>query len=71
VSKFHAVYCRNHIKPVPKNEVEADENMANMEYINLFMKSVEFENKTTGKKTTVNFADYKVSDLEEIISIFP
>ena len=71
VSKFHAAYCRNHSKNVPKNESEAAESMQSMEYINLFMKSVNFENKNTGKKTSVNFGDYKVSDLEEIISIFP
>ena len=71
VSKFHAAYCRTHNKNVPKHEAETAESMENMEYINLFMKSVKFENKNTGKKTSVNFGDYKVSDLEEIISIFP
>ena len=45
--------------------------MQNMEYVNLFMKSLVFENKNTGKVTSINFADYKVGDLEEIISVFP
>jgi len=45
--------------------------MENMEYINLFIKSVKFINKQNEKQTSVNFADYKVDDIEEIISIFP
>ena len=71
VSAFHASYCRTHNNKVARRQMQTDEQMQNMEYVNLFMKSLVFENKNTGKVTSIDFADYKVSDLEEIISVFP
>ena len=71
VSEFHASYCRAHSVKQARRQMQTDEQMQNMEYVNLFIKSLVFENKNTGKVTSINFADYKVGDLEEIISVFP
>lgn len=71
VSEFHASYCRVHNVKVARRQMQTDEQMQNMEYVNLFMKSLVFENKNTGKVTSIDFTDYKVGDLEDIVSVFP
>lgn len=45
--------------------------MNNLEYINLFIKSVKFENIHTSATRFIDFTNYKVSDIDEIISAFP
>lgn len=71
VKAFHESYCRIHNKRVPRRELQVSENVQNLEYINLFIESIHYENKFTNKSTDINFADYLVSDIEEIMSIFP
>lgn len=71
VSKFHESYCRIHNKNVPRREVASDESMQNMEYINLFIQTVDIENKVNGKKTFIDFNNYKPSDREDIVNTFP
>lgn len=71
VKSFHESYCKIHNKRVPKREQQINENVQNLEYINLFIESISYINKSTGKQTNINFSDYLVSDIEEIMSIFP
>jgi hypothetical protein len=71
VKKFHESYCKIHNKRVPNRERKTDENIQNLEYINLFIEQLSYTNKQTGKSTHINFNDYLVSDIEDIMCIFP
>ena len=71
VSKFHESYCMTHSKKVPRQQLKTDENIQNMEYVNLFIKSVTFENLHTHKTTTIEFEKYPVGKIEDIMEIFP
>lgn len=71
VSKFYESYCRVHNKKVPRREIQADENIQNMEYVNLFIKKVTFTNLASGQTTEIAFDDYPVDKIEQIISFFP
>lgn len=71
VSKFHASYCQKHGTNVPKRQLKANDVMTNLEYVNLFIKTIKMEKKADNKIRTINFADYNVSDIEDILSMFP
>jgi len=45
--------------------------MTNLEYVNLFIKSVTVETKANGNKREIVFANYKVGDVEDILAAFP
>ena len=71
VSKFHAAYCRRHGSNIPKRQSKSNDVMNNLEYINLFIKSVEFTSKNNGSRRQIVFGNYKVSDMEDILATFP
>lgn len=71
VKKFHESYCKIHNKRVPNRERKTDESIQNLEYINLFIEKISYTNKQTGKTTVIDFNDYLVSDIEDIMCIFP
>lgn len=70
VSRFHQSYCARHGN-VPKKQQAADATMTNLEYINLFIKSVKVVNKETKAERVINMEDYKISDREDILAAFP
>ena len=45
--------------------------MSNMDYINLYIESVDINNSQTGLSKSVNFTDYSVADAEEILAVLP
>lgn len=70
VSAFHKAYCQKH-RGTPRRRVQQNDTAQNMEYINLFIKTVQVENKASGAVTKIDFADYAVGDQEEILAAFP
>lgn len=71
VSQFHQSYNQIHNGAVPRREMKSNEILVNLEYINLFIKSIDIENKNTGSTKSIAFSNYKVSDIEDILSAFP
>lgn len=45
--------------------------MSNMDYVNLYVKSIEVYNKATKSTKKINFNEFNAGDVEELISIFP
>lgn len=70
VSAFHKSYCQKH-RGQPRKMQVSDNKMRSMEYINLFIKTVEVVNKSTGQKTAFDFSQYAVGDQEDILAAFP
>ena len=71
VSKFHASYCQRHGNAATKKQRKANDVMTNLEYINLFISKVNILNKSTNSVRNIDFSQYKVSDIEDILEIFP
>jgi len=71
VSRFYQSYCAKHGGRPVKREKKANEIMTNLEYVNLFIKSVTVETKANGNKREIVFANYKVGDVEDILAAFP
>lgn len=71
VSRFHQSYCAKHGGRPVKREKKANEIMTNLEYVNLFIKSVTVETKANGNKREIVFSNYKVGDIEDILAAFP
>ena len=67
ISSFYKAYYLKH-KVTSKRDVKVNENLSNMEYINLFISKVELEVKSNGTKRTIDMANYKASDVEEILA---
>lgn len=70
ISSFYKAYYLKH-KISSKKDIELNDNMSNMEYINLFISKVVLTVKSTGAKRTIDMANYKASDVEDILSQFP
>lgn len=70
ISNFYKSYCAKH-RSNSKRDVQINDNMSNMEYINLFISSMTFTVKSTGAVRQIDFNLYKASDVEEILSKFP
>ena len=49
----------------------SDGKIRSMDYLTLFIKQVEMENKSTGEKICFEFKDYTAGDREDILSAFP
>lgn len=70
VSSFYASFCAKH-KGKSRQQVRADDGMANMEYVNLFIRAIRMTNKATGATRDIDLTGYGISDAEEILSKFP
>lgn len=66
VSRFYSDYMKQKLTPMNKNILEVD---SNIEYMNLFIKSIQIQSKNMQK--IINLDDYKPMDIVDIISIFP
>ena len=69
ISKFHKMYfasrkARNYKEQTMMN------SMFNIEYINLFIKSVVITSKANGVSRYIDFSDYNLIDLEDIFAKF-
>lgn len=71
VSKFYASYCQRHGTNIPKKQTKANDMMTNLEYVNLFIKKVTIENKSTNNKTIIIFDNYAIADREDLLATFP
>lgn len=71
VSKFFEFRNSRQLRKLAKKELIVDENMQNIEYVNLFIRELKFKNLNTKKETIINFDNYLVSDIDEIINTFP
>lgn len=73
VSKFYSSkYLNMRKNQHDKVSIESFNTSLNVDYINLFIKKVEFQDKTTTEQPTViSTEEYSVDELFEIISVFP
>lgn len=70
VSSFYKNYMKQY-KGISQKQREILDNLGNIEYINLFIKSIELTNKNTGKKQVADLTIMTYSDIEQLISMFP
>jgi hypothetical protein len=70
VSNFYKNYSRKYKGASPKQR-EVLDNIGNVDYINLFIKSIEVINKITGEKNIADLSIMTYSDIEELISYMP
>ena len=71
VSRFHASYCAKHGSNVVRKQRKTNDLMTNLEYVNLFIKTINMTNKITNVTREIAFDNYKVSDIEDILEKFP
>ena len=71
VSRFHASYCAKHGSNVVRKQRKTNDLMTNLEYVNLFIKTINMTNKKTNVTREIAFDNYKVSDIEDILEKFP
>lgn len=70
ISNFYKSYCAKH-KNSSKRDVQVNDNMSNMEYIELFISKIKLTIKATGVVREIDFSKYKASDVQEILANFP
>lgn len=70
ISQFYKSYYLKH-KIQSKRDIQVNDNMSNMEYINLFISKLKLEVKATGTVRDIDFAKYKADAVEEILAAFP
>lgn len=70
VSNFYKNYMKKY-KGISQKQREVLDNIGNIDYINLFIKTIEVTNKHTGQKTVADLTLMTYSDIEELISILP
>ena len=70
VLDFYRNYSKNY-KGANKAQAKTLDEMSNMDYINLYIESVDINNSQTGLSKSVNFTDYSVADAEEILAVLP
>lgn len=70
VSNFYKYYMRKY-KGLNQKQKEVMDNIGNIDYINLFIKSIEITNKISGEKNVADLSIMTNSDIEELISYFP
>lgn len=51
--------------------VKSLDNISNIDYINLFIKQIDLKSKSNGAEKVIVMSDYKVRDIEDIMSVFP
>ena len=70
ISSFYKSYCAKH-KTQSKRDIQVNDNMSNMEYVELFISKVRFTIKATNTVRDIDFSKYKASDVQEILANFP
>lgn len=70
VSNFYKNLMKKY-KNLSKKQQDVLENIGNIDYINLFIKSIEVTNKNTGQKQVADLTIMTYADVEELISYLP
>lgn len=70
VSEFHKSYI-NQNRPKSRRDVKTNDTMENIEYLNLFISKLDILDKNTNKLMKIDFKQFKINQLDEIISAFP
>lgn len=70
ISSFYKSYCAKH-KAASKRDVQVNDNMSNMEYVNLFISKLKLLVKSSGVVRDIDFTAYKADAVEEILAKFP
>lgn len=70
VSYFYKNYMKKY-KGTSQKQKEVLDNIGNIDYINLFIKSIEVTNKTNGQKNIADLSIMTFADVEELISYLP
>ena len=70
ISSFYKAYYLKH-KVTSKKDIQVNDNLSNMEYVNLFISKVKFNVKSTGAVREFDMSNYRASDVEEILAQFP
>lgn len=71
VSNFYKQYMKQY-QNTSRKEKEMLDNLGNIEYINMFIQSIELINKTdTTKKQTADLSIMSYNQIEELLSYFP
>ena len=70
ISSFYKAYYLKH-KVTSKKDIQVNDNLSNMEYVNLFISKVKLNVKSTGAVREFDMSNYRASDVEEILAQFP
>ena len=70
VQEFHKANISKY-RGLKKQQIKTVDNLQNMEYINLFIKTLTITNKTNNTDRVINFNDFEAGDIEQILSVFP
>lgn len=54
-----------------RKAIESINTSLNVDYTNLFIKKIEFTDKTSGEVNSIDATDYSIDELFEVISVFP
>ena len=71
VKAFYVATTIAPFRPRTKQQIQTDENLTNIDYVNLFIKTIELTNKVSDKTTFIDFSNYEVADVSEILNNFP
>lgn len=71
VSQFYSSRYLKMRKTNDKKVLEAVNTSLNVDYTNLFIKKIEFTDKSTGDTSIIDASDYTIDELFEVISVFP
>ena len=71
VSEFYSSRYLKMRKTNDKKLLETLNTSINVDYTNLYIKKIEFVDKTTNEETTIDVNDYSIDELFELISVFP
>lgn len=71
VSQFYSSRYLKMRKTNDKKVLEAVNTSLNVDYTNLFIKKIEFTDKSTGDANIIDASDYTIDELFEVISVFP
>ena len=70
VSKFHKQYFAKHIIR-SKKDVQINDTMSNMEYINLFIQKIKISDTQGKVLQEIDFTGFKPADIESILQVLP
>lgn len=71
VSAFHKSYCAKVGANVPKRQVKGNNVVSNLEYVDLFIKSIRVRNVEAGTERFIALRNYTAADVEDILQAFP
>ena len=70
VAEFHKANVGKY-RNANSQMVKSLDNISNIDYINLFIKQIDLENKSTNSVKQIILSDYAVKDIEDIVAVFP